>query len=177
MLRERGCSGPGTPRVVFVCDGNTCRSPLAEVLARALFGEESSCFLSAGLTARTGAPAHPLAVAVAAARGLALDEHRARPVGAVVGLGPVAWLIAMTRSQAVRLRAAGRIAGRAAVGILGAPGLDVAGPGPTPTCPEVADPWGGDVESYRRTAGQIVQLLEAWRPLLAGRGTAQGEGA
>jgi protein-tyrosine-phosphatase len=174
MLQDGDSGATGLPSVVFVCDGNTCRSPIAEVLARSMFGEKISRFASVGLAACDGAPAHGNAVAAAAALGLDLTSHRARSVGGLDTGAPVAWFIAMNRSQAARLRVAGVARGGAAIGILGAPGLDVSRAGQGPACPEVADPWGGDAEAYRTTAGRIARLLEAWRPYLADDGIRAG---
>lgn len=63
-------------RVLFVCTGNTCRSPLAEALARSL--DPSLEVGSAGLSARAGDRATAEARAVAAAHGLDLEAHRSR---------------------------------------------------------------------------------------------------
>jgi len=56
-------------RVLFVCTGNTCRSPAAELLARAL-GPGDVEFGSAGTDARDGEPISP---EIAAALPAALD--------------------------------------------------------------------------------------------------------
>jgi len=63
--------------VLFVCKGNICRSPLAEVYFRSRL--TSGCGItvwSAGLDTTDGKPAHPLAKAVAELHGLTLDKHR-----------------------------------------------------------------------------------------------------
>ncbi|MCS5583712.1 hypothetical protein [Marinobacter sp.] len=59
-------------RLVFVCSGNICRSPLAEVYARSLGREARSC----GLDCSDGNPADPRARALAKKRGLTLDHHK-----------------------------------------------------------------------------------------------------
>ncbi len=155
-------------RVVFVCEGNTCRSPLAEVIARQMFGGDGSRFASAGLDARPGQPAAPPARQAAADLGLDLAAHRSRPLGADV-LEGAGWCLAMTRGQAARLRALGVGRRGVRIGLLGAPGGDLTA-GPTPDCEEVADPWGADLRTtYRRwhARAQIRRLLTAWAPHLA----------
>ena len=65
--------------VLFVCTGNTCRSPMAEVQARqqADAGGYAGLGLgSAGTAAANGSPASEMAVRVAARRGLDLSKHR-----------------------------------------------------------------------------------------------------
>ncbi len=64
--------------ILFVCSGNTCRSPMAEVLARSISKDRSLEFASGGLSAEEGSPAGDAARAVMARRGLDLDAHRAR---------------------------------------------------------------------------------------------------
>jgi len=65
-------------RILILCVGNICRSPLAEAL---LAREMPEHFIrSAGLKALVGYPADPLSVEVGAAHGLDLRGHRAQQV-------------------------------------------------------------------------------------------------
>ena len=60
--------------ILFVCTGNTCRSPMACALARAA-GVDAQ---SAGLHANPGAPASPRAIRAARLYGADLTGHKAR---------------------------------------------------------------------------------------------------
>lgn len=63
-------------RIVVVCTGNICRSPIAEALLKAkLPGKD---IWSAGTGAMVGDGADPNSVKVAAANGLDLSGHRAQ---------------------------------------------------------------------------------------------------
>ncbi|OIN93904.1 MAG: protein tyrosine phosphatase [Comamonadaceae bacterium CG1_02_60_18] len=65
-------------RILTLCIGNICRSPLAQaLLAREL---PQHTVWSAGLAALAGQPADPLSIAVAAAHGLDITAHRAQQV-------------------------------------------------------------------------------------------------
>ena len=69
--------------ILFVCTGNTCRSPMAAALLRQLLNERGGEFenvrvSSAGLYARPGAPAAPEAVETMRGYGVDLSNHLAR---------------------------------------------------------------------------------------------------
>lgn len=68
-------------KVLFVCSGNTCRSPLAEAAARKLAeerGMQDITFASAGTGAFAGTGASDGALLVGIERGLDLSSHRSR---------------------------------------------------------------------------------------------------
>ena len=95
--------------VVFVCTGNTCRSPLAEGLFKARLAGRLGCtaaelpergfhVLSAGMAAMSGGPAADEAVAVARSYGADLTGHRSRPLAPDLA-AQADYLIAMTRGH------------------------------------------------------------------------------
>ncbi|HXC26267.1 MAG TPA: low molecular weight protein arginine phosphatase, partial [Gemmatimonadaceae bacterium] len=62
--------------VIFVCTGNTCRSPLAEALAQKLAADRGITgvtFASAGTGALDGAPANDASILVGIERGVDLS--------------------------------------------------------------------------------------------------------
>lgn len=156
-------------RIVFVCTGNSCRSPLAEVLARARYADLPLIFASAGTAAVAGQPASAGALEVARERGLDLSGHHSAPLDATVTSG-AAWLIGLTRAHAALLRARLSPAWPGRVGLLGEPGRDWRAEGASATDvsggdgadADVADPWRQDLDTYRRTADHIDRLLAAW---------------
>ncbi|WP_028008556.1 low molecular weight protein-tyrosine-phosphatase [Solimonas flava] len=65
-------------RIIVVCTGNICRSPIGEGLLRQRLQGRDIEILSAGTGALVGFPADPLAVEVAADHGLDISAHRAQ---------------------------------------------------------------------------------------------------
>lgn len=61
--------------ILVVCEGNICRSPMAEGLLKAVLPNVSVC--SAGLGAMIGMPADETAVQLMDARGIDIAPHRA----------------------------------------------------------------------------------------------------
>ena len=85
--------------ILFVCTGNTCRSPLAAALART-YGVNAQ---SAGLIADPGDPATPEAVRTARRHGGDLSAHRARNVQNYL-MREASQVYAMTLDHAKTLR-------------------------------------------------------------------------
>jgi protein-tyrosine phosphatase len=70
-------------RVLMVCAGNICRSPMAEGLLRSRFiGRPGATVASAGIAALAGRPADPIACELLAAHGIDISDHRARQLTA-----------------------------------------------------------------------------------------------
>ena len=89
------------PRFLFVCTGNTCRSPVAEALAEA----RGVAAESAGVAAQRGDGAAPYAArALRMARGLDLSGHTPQNV-ADLDLSIFDQVVAVAPSVAQRLRA------------------------------------------------------------------------
>jgi len=68
-------------RILFVCTGNTCRSPLSEAIARKIAIERGLTdveAMSAGTSAHDGAPASDGSLLVGLERNMDLGGHRAQ---------------------------------------------------------------------------------------------------
>lgn len=76
-------------RILFVCTGNTCRSPMAEILMRHILSEKLNCRIdeldakgykiaSAGVAAMAGMPASQEIVEICARKDIDATSHRSR---------------------------------------------------------------------------------------------------
>jgi len=92
-------------RILIVCVGNICRSPMAEILLRKhLGGGDDVVVESAGLAALVGNPIDPLAQAVLADNGLTGEGHVARQVTAKM-IGEADLVLAMQQRHLSALHA------------------------------------------------------------------------
>ena len=138
-------------KVLFVCYGTICRSPMAEGLLRRAIADRPDLrdveVASAGVAAIDGNPATRLAcAAVRDAFALDLTAHRARQLQSTFDADLV---LALDQDT---LRAARRLAPKTRPELLG----DFAGTGE-----EVDDPYGGDRAEYDACAQQIDRLVQA----------------
>ncbi len=69
-------NGASKPLVLFVCQGNICRSPFAEALLRSRFAGERVAVGSAGMMPQLGRPTPDFGVQAATACGVDLSAHR-----------------------------------------------------------------------------------------------------
>ncbi|PPA69609.1 low molecular weight protein arginine phosphatase [Jeotgalibacillus proteolyticus] len=136
-------------KILFVCTGNTCRSPMAEAILRHK-GKDSLEVRSAGLFAMEGGQASQFTQEVLNENGIKHD-HRSHSVTQA----DVHWadyIFAMTSAHKAMLMeqfpfAMDRIF--TVKEFANARGLDV------------SDPFGGSVEVYKHTYNELNQLIDA----------------
>ena len=153
-------------RVLFVCTGNTCRSPLAAAALSHELGEEAGRVVieSAGPGAWEGQPATSLSVEVAGRDGLSLDQHRSRRLTAPM-VRAASWVLVMERSHLPAVRALGADDARTFV--------ISEWPAPGEPLLTVDDPFGGSREAYeecwRRIRRHVQRLAPQVREALRAR--------
>lgn len=131
--------------IVFICTGNTCRSPMAQGLFQKLLAErgiDSITCDSAGLFAAEGEPAALNAVIAAEELGADLSQHRSKTLPPEL-LQTADLFVVMMPNHAGVLKSAGVPEER----------IRVLGGG-------IGDPYGGDIELYRASRDQIYNALQ-----------------
>lgn len=144
--------------LLFVCTGNTCRSPMAEAFARHYLAKKLACppdeledhgvlVMSAGVAAMMGGRASPEAVSVMAEMGIDLRNHETQPLSEAL-VRHADRIFTLGRSHREAILAQWPEAAERTV-LLSTSGADI------------ADPIGGAVERYQRCASQIRAEIES----------------
>ena len=141
--------------VLFVCSGNTCRSPMAEGIAKQILGEKlgvapddlgakDMAVVSAGTSAMAGGRATPQAVEALADLGVDLSRHRSQPISVEV-IHRADAVFTMGRSHAMTVSA---LVPSAAAKVM-----------PLDPDRDIEDPIGGDLSLYKDLAVKLRGLI------------------
>jgi protein-tyrosine-phosphatase len=152
-------------RILFVCTGNTCRSPVAEALTRQIAEQRGLTHLvieSAGTNADEGRPASDGAVLVGLERQLDLTTHRARQLTPDV-VEKADLILVMGPHHLERVEALGGAGKTYLLTDYSSRGADNRA---------VNDPFGGDLGVYRAVVEELdVEVRRAIDRLAAERAT------
>ena len=147
-------------KVLVVCTGNTCRSPMAEGWLNHKLAGKGWVAESAGVAAWGGDPASPEAVEVMREIGVDISAHRNRPLTRAL-VDEAAIILAMTDGHRREIErhfpeAAAKVRLVKSFGAVPAE--------------DVADPFGASVDAYRHIRDELVQALGDFLLYLAERG-------
>ncbi len=155
----RNETGSYSRLIIFVCSGNTCRSPMAEGFTNHFLetakagGDWRAC--SSGTMAADGIPANEMAVRVMAEHGIDISRHRSSYAGSwEPPAGTLFFGMARDHVNALKTLFPSSMG---SIHLLG----EAVRPWYSGTLTEVPDPFGASIESYREIAGLLKEMTLA----------------
>ncbi|NTW04994.1 MAG: low molecular weight protein arginine phosphatase [Peptococcaceae bacterium] len=137
-------------KILFVCTGNTCRSCMVQVLTQRELeknGDTLVKVISAGTDTKTGLPASENAVQAMKDMGLDLTAHRSAILDERL-IAEADLILALAERHLKEITRIMPEASDRAYTIGSYAGIEG----------DVADPYGGDLKVYRKTAGELANL-------------------
>ncbi len=134
-------------KIVFICTGNTCRSPMAEGLFNSMNGEQKTGLetISAGIFTNNGMPASENAVIAAKELGADISNHKSQILNGDI-VNNAKYLVCMTGAHYDQILLKFPNANDKLFTLL-------------PT--DIDDPFGGNIDDYRKCAAQIKLAVES----------------
>ncbi len=137
--------------ILFVCTGNTCRSPMAEGLLKKIVKENEEEFViaSGGTNAFEGDSANEMAVLALKEYDIDISSHRAKNVDATT-IADADVILTMTNAHKEMLLylfgGSAEVKTHTLMEYIGEGG-------------DIEDPYGGDIEVYKKCAYKIYNAL------------------
>jgi protein-tyrosine phosphatase len=136
--------------ILFVCTGNTCRSPIAEALLKRIAKQNNLMMVvqSAGTNTVNGMPASAHAIKVMEEKGIDLTQHKSQQITGDL----LQWadsVITMGKTHQDYLKQS--LIEKEIVTIHEAAELGN---------DDICDPWGRDISVYRSCANEIEKLIQ-----------------